>query len=426
MEPSTQKKFAPIYLFLVLFALCIGALFFITRRTTKSSTPSFSETDLQTVKSTKEALWEREKDLSQMVERGGRMVQSLMDGTTITYTVDPALQLFVTGELKKYEIPYAAAILVDIPSGRVLVLAGHSQENTKLTSGELTLKAWAPAASLIKVVTASALLEQGNINPAQAVCYSGGKQGLNPSHFVDDPAKDTQCEDLYSAFGNSTNAIFGKLAQRNLTRNGYLEMAGHLGFNRTLPFDFPVEKSSLVIGSSSKFALGYTGAGFGNATLSPFHAAWIMSTVAHGGVPLRLRIVDSVTGPDGSSLYRPPQPLQGAPQPALREATVAQLTRMLRRTVAEGTAREAFFSKNDSELLSFATVGKTGTLSRNQPHFLQYTWFAGFAPMNAPKVAFAVIVVNPAKWRTKATFMAQRLLLRTFSRAQKAPKPEQK
>ncbi|MBU1238825.1 hypothetical protein KKF84_01505 [Myxococcota bacterium] len=415
MEQSQNKKFAPLYLFLVLFALCIGALFFITRSSSRSASQTFKETNLLAPHAKKDATWQQEKDLAQMVERGGHMVQTLMDGTTITYTIDPALQLFVTGELKKYEIPYGAAVMVDLPSGKVRVMAGYSKENPKLTHGELVLKAWAPAASLIKVVTASILLEGGKINPTQPVCYNGGKQGLKPFHFTDDPQKDTQCEDLYSALGNSNNAVFGKLSQRHITREQYLEMGNRLGFNRTLPFAFPVDKSSLIISTSSKYAVGYTGAGFGNATLSPFHAAWLMATIASGGISRELRIIRSVRDPRGKPIFRPTKEA-GENKTLLNATTVQQLTAMLRKTVSEGTAREAFFSKSDTELLSFPTVGKTGTLSRNEPHYLQYTWFAGFAPQTNPRVAFAIIIVNPAKWRTKATYMAQRLLLRYFSR----------
>jgi penicillin-binding protein A len=422
MNSPSKKSLAPLYMFLLFFAALIGFLYWITNK--KSKSDGYPVSKLRLTGENRPAKidnqWEKEKDLNSMKERDAKMVQELDDGSKIFYTIDPQLQLWVLNQFKSYNIPYGAAVLMTIPDGKVIVLAGSSSMDPKLTSGELTLKAWAPAASVIKVVTAASLLTTGKVNPSAQFCFSGGKRGLKPSHFTEDTSMLPDCEDLYSAMGNSRNVIFGRLGNRFLTRESYLSMATLFGFNRRIQFDFPIEKSTIKISEKIKYSIGYTSAGFGNTTLSPFHAAWIMGMIANSGKPVNPYIISSVQLPSGKLFPLNRDKINKFQ--TLPLSTVSHMTKMLEKTVTQGTAMDAFYQKNGEPRLNFTVVGKTGTLSRNKPVYLQYTWFAGFAPKENPKVAFAFLVVNPAKWRTKATFMAQRLLLRYFKSRKTSPK----
>jgi peptidoglycan glycosyltransferase len=75
------------------------------------------------------------------------------------------------------------------------------------------------------------------------------------------------------------------------------------------------------------------------------------------------------------------------PAPIVAAHTAAFLASAMRRVVTNGTARTAMTG------LSIPVAGKTGTaqLDQGEPH----SWFAGFAPFDAPpqkRIAFAVVV----------------------------------
>jgi cell division protein FtsI/penicillin-binding protein 2 len=48
-------------------------------------------------------------------------------------------------------------------------------------------------------------------------------------------------------------------------------------------------------------------------------------------------------------------------------------------------------------------------LSKERP-YRGYTWWIGFAPANAPKIAVAALVVNSPKWRIKAGYVGREAL----------------
>ena len=102
--------------------------------------------------------------------------------------------------------------------------------------------------------------------------------------------------------------------------------------------------------------------------------------------------------------------------------------------VTLGTARKGFRDRRGRKFLPFAVAGKTGSLNyrgreadppKPRPglvsNYLQYNWFVGYAPYEKPKVAFATIVANPAKWRIKATYLA-RIMLQAWWAKEKSSK----
>ena len=60
-------------------------------------------------------------------------------------------------------------------------------------------------------------------------------------------------------------------------------------------------------------------------------------------------------------------------------------------------------------------AAKTGTLTRKSPP-IDYNWLVGFAPFDRPQVAFAILLGNELKWRTKPHFLARQLLQAVFAR----------
>ena len=94
----------------------------------------------------------------------------------------------------------------------------------------------------------------------------------------------------------------------------------------------------------------------------------------------------------------------------ISRSTARTLGQMMLSTVTRGTAREAFRDRRGRPYLrDIAVAGKTGTLSSDAP-YRGYTWWVGFAPQDAPKIAVAALVVNGPNWRIKASQVAREAL----------------
>src|SRR5205814_7139010 len=92
---------------------------------------------------------------------GRRYVAALSDGGRAELTLDPRLQQSTETLLRAFQIPFSAAVVVSVPDGRVLALVGESAADPRLGPADLALRAWAPAASVFKVISATALVEKG-------------------------------------------------------------------------------------------------------------------------------------------------------------------------------------------------------------------------------------------------------------------------
>jgi cell division protein FtsI/penicillin-binding protein 2 len=354
--------------------------------------------------------WAKHLDLEKTHVRSKRLAQRLTDGTTLWMTVDPRLQRAARRMFQKYEVPYAAAVMIEVRTGKILLMEGHSEADPGLKAAGLCLNAWAPAASVFKVVTAAALLSENRARPFTKVCYHGGFHGLEAHHLIDDEEKDDRCDTLASGLAKSINPIFGKLAMRHLGRKTLLKYANAFGFNQKLDFIRPVGVSPAAIPKSS-FERAKVAAGFWHTNLSPLHAAMMAQAIANRGRMVRPRLVDTAQAADGRKLELPSK----WSREVVTEYGAKLVGRMMVMTSTVGTARDDFYDRRGRAYVPWGKVaGKTGSLSRTDP-YVAYSWFVGFAPHEKPEVAFAVLLGNPKKWRIKAA-TAARLLLRAYGR----------
>ena len=354
--------------------------------------------------------WAKHLDLSEARLIGERFVQKTEGGKSLWYTVDPRLQKRAMEIFRHYEIPYAAAVMMDVKTGRILLMAGRSEADPGLKAFGLCLQAWAPAASVFKVVTTAALLSENRARPFTRICYHGGSHGLKPHHLIDDKKKDNQCDTLSGALAKSINPIMGKLARRHLNRKTLLKYANAFGFNADLDFVRPVAVSPAAIPKGS-FARAEVAAGFWQTNLSPLHGALMAQAIANRGIMIRPRLVDLAQDKTGEPLAIPKK----WKKQVVTEYIARLLGRMMVMTTTVGTARGGFYDRKGRSYVPWGKVaGKTGSLTREDP-YVAYNWFMGFAPHDKPEVAFAVLLGNPRKWRIKASAVA-RFLLRSYGK----------
>ena len=338
----------------------------------------------------------------------GTAVVEMEGGDSIEFSVIPAVQAAAEAQFKAYDPLEAAFVAIDPRTGEVLALAGYAD-------GEIVphraLQAEGPAASVFKIVTAAALMEGKGVRPQKQVCYHGGRSKISSRLLKWNPEKDTACVSFAEAMGKSTNVVFARLADKELSRGEMRKRAESFGFNRVIPFLWPIELSKMDV-PEERLEFARMAAGFYHANLSPMHGALLAAAVANDGVMMRPKVVKRVLAPGGEVLYESrPEVFQRAVSPE----TARKLTEMMLTTTSVGTASKYFRRRNGS-LDGVKIAGKTGSLSRKDGDSRKYySWFVGFAPADNPRIAVASLVVNGPKWKVKGTPVAKKAMQAYFS-----------
>jgi len=333
-------------------------------------------------------------------------------GGTATLTLDPDLERTAVGLMNAHHLPEGAIVLMDVATGKLLVYASHVEKGPQR---DLCAEATAPSASVFKIVTAAALVEDAHLGPDTKQCYSGGEQRINTVDLVDDPQRDRWCTTLAGAMGRSINTVFARLARQHLAPAQLEGMARRFGYGQPFAFDVPVQPSALRM-PSEPLEFARTAAGFWNTTLSPLEAAELSAIVAREGEAVRPSVVDKVVVGDAVAWSAPDGPVT---RRVVTKETAAQLATMMEHTVSEGTSWRAFHDAKGGAFLPGVTVaGKTGTLTDAETK-RYYTWFTGYAPSHPQpgvrQVAVAVLVVNGPAWQVKANVIARDVLRSYFA-----------
>jgi cell division protein FtsI/penicillin-binding protein 2/cell division protein FtsW (lipid II flippase) len=186
---------------------------------------------------------------------------------------------------------------------------------------------------------------------------------------------------LRQAITVSCNAYFAQLGVYAVGAQALRETAGLLGINAGTP-------------AQVKEMLPFAAYGQGSVVTTPMKMARVAATIASGGMMPEGRWV--LDGSDGRT---------AAPVSIIPPTSAAFLATAMRDVVISGTARTAMSASN------IRIAGKTGTaqLDQGQPH----SWFAGFAPYDAPprqQIAFAVVVEHGGYGAKAAAPVARELV----------------
>ena len=358
--------------------------------------------------------------LETLVLQGSHFVAALEGGGLAQLTLNPVLQKSVDDALASHHLPFAAAAVISIPDGRVLALSGYSKADPSLDTAALALRPWAPAASVFKVVAASALLQEGHVDPETRICYHGGVSSVLRDNLVDMPAIDRSCASLAYGIGKSQNAIIAKLASRNLRPEQLERIATAFGFGEEIEFDAPVEPSEIDV-PREPLEFARAAAGFWHSSLSALHGALLAATIANRGEMPAAHIIARAVDAKGNALRLQPRPSHRVLDPAV----AAQVGHMMQLTTSMGTARRSFRDRKGNPTLPVEVAGKTGTLFyRGRPsdpslpggaslpsgEQIGYSWFIGYAPVEKPTIAFAILLGNPAAWQLRAHVVARQVV----------------
>jgi peptidoglycan glycosyltransferase len=300
--------------------------------------------------------------------------------------------------LRKGRVERGHVIVLDPQTGRVLAYASTDPEGFPPTRAY-------PAASLVKVVTAAAVLDTSRGKVQWPCRYRGNPYRLSRSRLK--RPKTGREISLEVALATSNNQCFAQFAVNDVGSLGMLDAIDQFGW---LSQSGPGHDAGAIEVGRNEYDLGRLGCGLAGCRITPLHAARLAATLATG-MSVEPWWVDRVTDADGVELARP------AMTPARRVISAdraEELRHMMVRTTTRGTARSAFRDRRGRPRLgSVQVAGKTGNLSGSDPKG-RYEWFIGAAPASAPTVAIAVVQVHGHLWWKKSSEIAADVLAGVF------------
>jgi cell division protein FtsI/penicillin-binding protein 2 len=361
-------------------------------------------------------------DLDHAVRVGDRYEAPLKDGRTAILTLDPTLQQVAEKLLIESRAP-KAAIVAMTPDGKILALAGRHADDPKGSldgafDSQLATGAWAPAASVFKLVTASALLSSG-VGPDDEVCFHGGIRSVLESNLRDDK-RDNQCKNLSFGVAHSNNAILGKLAYQHLEPATLDHWAKELGFGGTTIGSAAMGVA--LIPQTKDLTFAQAAAGFSGSQLSVIGGALLAATFADEGEQPAPYLIESISPPARSDARAPIDSVDAKSAPHRRRVVPADIARavqnMMVATCDSGSASRSFRHH------PIKVAGKTGTLTTTDPIYMEHSWFVGYAPVDAPELIVAVVLGNPENWHLRGQEAARRLIDKALApRSTSAPPP---
>lgn len=314
----------------------------------------------------------------------------------VRYTVDAALTREVAGILRRGRVALGHVILMDPSDGRVLAYVSTDPEAFPATRPY-------PMASLMKVVTAAAVLSSAPQAAARPCVFRGSPYVLSAALL--DPPRRGQVASFQRALASSNNQCFAQLAVHDVGAPRMLDELAALG---VLESPGPGHAPGEVDPVETRLALGQLGSGLAGSRLPPLAAARLAAALADGEL-VAPRWIDRVTDAEGRAL--------ALPEPAARKVLAPRVTRSLRELLVEttisGTARRGFRPKGRPLLDPIRVAGKTGSLSGPDPKG-RYEWFIGVAPAQAPRVAVATLVVQRERHWLSSSQLAAEVLREVF------------
>jgi peptidoglycan glycosyltransferase len=338
-----------------------------------------------------------------------------LKGTTVTgndlvLTIRPNAQALA---LRLLRGKCGAVVALDPSTGRVLVMATSPTYNANLIEkrfgvatrtslpcgaplvNRATVGKYPPGSSF-KMITAAAALDTGRFTPDSpfydpGYCEEYGKHVRNAGN---PEAPETFGHvNLSTGFKLSINSVFCNVGKA-LGAGIILDYAKRFGFYSLPPLELPeserVESGLYDHGRlfdpkhpDTQVDPGRLAFGQERLAVTPLQMAMVAAAISNHGAEMRPQIVERIVAPGGKTITHLQPDQLGRP---IKRQTADELTRMMELVVTGGTGTAA-------AIPGIRVAGKTGTAEIGRGN-IHTTWFAAFAPADAPRVAIAVVVEN--------------------------------
>ncbi len=328
----------------------------------------------------------------------------------IDTSIDSDLQNKLLESMDRKNSRYIGVVVMEADTGKVLAMAGFDKVDPQ---GNPCLSNRFPAASLFKIVTAAAAVDQCNYTGKTTVRFNGYKHTLYKNQLKDRNNQYTNRISFANSFAQSINPVFGKIGTLHLGKKVLEEYGSGFGFNQPIDFELPVPPSQLHV-KDAAYNWAEIASGFNNdTTVSPIHAALMVSAVLNQGRMVSPSFIERIADGNGRVIYRPHASYE---RRAMTSKASAVLTELMETTVKAGTARSTFRGQKRDPVLSRLKIGgKTGSIF-NRSHDVRFDWFAGFAEEKKghARVIVAAVVGHEEYIGTRAGTYARKAMTYYF------------
>ncbi len=325
-------------------------------------------------------------------------IRKLTGAFRIEYSLDEELTEDVFEILRKGRVGRGHVIVLDPRSGRLLAYVSTDREAFPPERAY-------PAASIVKILTAAALLEESRGRGETTCIYRGNKYRLNRRRLA--RPNSGRESTLADALATSNNQCFSQWALDVLGEEKLAKTFERFGW---LSPPAPGHDAGRVERVETKLDLGRLGSGLDGVRVTPLHVASLTSILTTGEW-VEPWWVDRIVDERGRSLEMPER---RATRRVLSDGQAAELRSMLVGTTTRGTAKSAFRDRHGNPLLGDIQVaGKTGNLTGRDP-LGRYEWFVGLAPAENPAIAVVVLQLQSNLWWSKSSELAARVLENVF------------
>lgn len=322
-------------------------------------------------------------------------------GNNLYLTLDESIQYFVERELDKvvamYNPKLAVAIVMDPQTGEILAMGNRPTFNSN-NWNDVPRNVWDrnPAiwynyepGSTFKIITTSAAINENVVKDADRFFDPG---------FVKVADRRIRCwkEGGHGSLSfeevvmNSCNPGFVEVGLR-IGKEKFYNYINAFGFGEKTGIELGGEATGIIIKEKNATNLNIATMAIGQSiAVTPIQLLAAVSAVANGGNMMKPLLVKEVTDNRGK-MVKTTKP--ESVRTVLTRETSEHVKALLENVVAGGTGRNAFVE-------GYRVAGKTGTAqvvgeSGGYVSGKYVASFAGFAPVDNPRVAVLVMIAEP-------------------------------
>lgn len=320
------------------------------------------------------------------------------DGMNLQLTINLEIQKSVERELDnvvtKYNPEHALAIVMDPNSGEILAMSSRpnfSPTNYKdYTLEEISrnLPIWSTyePGSTFKIITLSAILEEGLIDLDKDTFYDGGAVNVENARIRCWKAGGHGAQTYLQVVENSCNPGFVSMGQKLGTQK-LMSYIKSFGFGKKTGIDLNGESNGILFNINKMGPVETATTAFGQGiSVTPIQQITAVSAVVNGGNLYKPYIVKSLMNESGALLDYNEKVLV---KKVISKDTSSLVRFTLESVVANGTGRNAYIE-------NYRVGGKTGTAQKvvdgkysSSSYILS---FVGFMPADNPKIVIYVAI----------------------------------
>jgi cell division protein FtsI (penicillin-binding protein 3) len=328
--------------------------------------------------------YESEQALAQAIE-----TSNSVSGTAIVMDVKTGEILSMANLTATHPAAIGATTTTSTTSASGGVVPIGPNDAVNEASSNLALTQLYEPGSVFKLVTFSAALQDGLINPNSVFTVPDQIQ-LDGSTFHDAEPHPTEALSATQILAQSSNIGTSEIAQ-GVGEQRLLNQVKTLGFGEPTGLAFPGESAGLLATAANWEPTDYVSLPIGQVdAVNALQVLDAYNTVANGGTYVAPKLVQATVSPSGDVTKTAPS----ATHPVLSASVDSELNSMLQQVVNQGTGTSA-------AVPGYTVAGKTGTAqipTQGQDSYVAGAYmasFVGFAPAANPTLSMIVVLDRP-------------------------------